>query len=202
MIKLLNAIVIVFVLTGCSPSTPQLPALSGDSVILSFGDSLTYGTGVGDDDAYPAVLERLTGLSVVNAGVPGEETPQGLKRLPQLLNEYKPALLVLCHGGNDILRKRDKNAAAENLKSMIRMARERNISVILLGVPDFGLFLSVADFYVKVAEEMQVPFDPDTLPDILSDNDLKSDQIHPNARGYHIMAEAVVKLMQKSGAIK
>ncbi|MDH5190546.1 MAG: arylesterase [Gammaproteobacteria bacterium] len=192
---------LVFV-SGCSSSVPQLPPLSPDSVILAFGDSLTYGTGVSEDDAYPAVLEQLTGFSVINAGIPGEETPQGLKRLPQLLEEYKPALLVLCHGGNDILRKRDLKKTVENIKSMINIAKQQGISVVLLGVPEFGLLLSTAEFYPQIAQELNIPFDGETIPDIESDNALKSDAIHPNKAGYRIMAEAVMTLLKQSGAIQ
>ncbi|MDH5436558.1 MAG: arylesterase [Gammaproteobacteria bacterium] len=197
-----NILLILILLTGCSSSVPQLPLLAPDSVILAFGDSLTYGSGVGEDDSYPAVLEQLTGLNVVNAGIPGEETPQGLNRLPQLLAEYKPALLILIHGGNDILRKRDLNKTVENLKAMIKIAKQHGTSVILLGVPKFGLLLSTAEFYPQIAQEFKIPFDGETIPDIESDNALKSDAIHPNAAGYRIMAEAVVTLLKESGAIK
>ena len=197
-----NILLNLILLTGCSSSVPQLPLLAPDSVILAFGDSLTYGSGVGEDDSYPAVLEQLTGLNVVNAGIPGEETPQGLDRLPQLLAEYKPALLILIHGGNDILRKRDLNKTVENLKAMIKIAKQHGTSVILLGVPKFGLLLSTAEFYPQIAQEFKIPFDGETIPDIESDNALKSDAIHPNAAGYRIMAEAVVNLLKESGAIK
>lgn len=200
----MKQIVLFFLIlvTGCSSSVPPLPPLAPDDTILAFGDSLTYGTGVGEDDSYPAVLEQLTGHTVVNAGVPGEETPQGLKRLPQLLAEYKPALLILCHGGNDILRKRDLGKTVENLKAMIKLAKQKGISVVLLGVPEFGLLLSTAEFYPEIAQEFNIPFDGETIPDIESDNALKSDAIHPNKAGYRIMAEAVVTLLNKSGAIK
>ena len=197
-----NILIILVFLTACSSSVPQLPPLAPDSVILAFGDSLTYGNGVGEDDTYPAVLEQLTGYTVVNAGVPGEETPQGLKRLPQLLEEYEPALLVLCHGGNDMIRKRNLTTTAANLRAMIEMAQQRGIGVILLGVPNFGLFLNSAEFYEQIAEEYQLSFNDEVIPDIESDNGLKSDTIHPNKAGYRMMAEAVVKLLKESGAIK
>lgn len=197
-----HVVFILLLLTACSSSVPQLPPLAPDSVILAFGDSLTYGNGVGEDDSYPAVLEQLTGYTVVNAGVPGEETPQGLKRLPQLLEEYEPALLVLCHGGNDMIRKRNLTTTAANLRAMIEMAQQRGISVILLGVPNFGLFLSSAEFYEQIAEEYQLPFNDEIIPDIESDNGLKSDAIHPNKAGYRIIAEAVVNLLKQSGAIR
>ena len=85
-------------LGACSDSKPQLPLLSADAVILAFGDSLTFGTGANSEHSYPAELARLTGLTVINAGIPGEVTAQGVRRLPALLDRYKPQLLLLCHG--------------------------------------------------------------------------------------------------------
>ena len=67
-------------LAGCTQSA-KLPPLAGDGVLLAFGDSLTFGTGAAEGESYPAVLERLTGLKVLNYGVPGEISAAGLARL-------------------------------------------------------------------------------------------------------------------------
>ncbi|MFT5394701.1 MAG: acyl-CoA thioesterase-1, partial [Gammaproteobacteria bacterium] len=139
--------------------------------------------------------------SVVNAGVPGEVTSKGLSRLADELEESKPALVVLCHGGNDILRKLPHAQAAENLREMIRMIRATGAEVVMLGVPKFGLFLDAAPFYAEVAEAEQVPIDVDILADILSDKALKSDTVHPNAAGYAKLATAVATLLREGGAL-
>jgi len=188
-------------LVACS-SQPPLPQLGPDATILAFGDSLTYGTGVEAAQSYPAVLSRLTGLDVINAGVPGEVTPEGLQRLPEVLQEVEPQLLILCHGGNDMLRKRDLKVAADNLRRMVRLAQQQGISVLLIAVPQPGLLLSPPQFYEQVAGEMNVPIETGVLSDILSERSLKSDTIHPNAKGYRLMAEAVFNLMREAGAIR
>ena len=92
-------------LNACGDTEKVFTPLAKDAVILAFGDSLTYGTGTNKNFSYPALLEKLTQHKVINKGVPGEISSAGLKRLPKLLDQYKPRLLILIHGGNDILKK-------------------------------------------------------------------------------------------------
>jgi acyl-CoA thioesterase-1 len=192
---------LVFLLiTGCD-SEPLLKPLGPKAVILAFGDSLTYGTGALREQAYPARLQTLNSQSVINAGISGEITQTGLKRLPKLLKRHNPELLILCHGGNDILRRYDLKQTRENLQQMINLARENNIQVVLIGVPQFGIFLSAAPFYEELAKTNQLPLENEVLSDILRDTRLKSDQIHPNADGYAIFAERIYSLLETSGAI-
>jgi len=197
----LSVILVAGLLLAACSSQPQLPELAPDATILAFGDSLTYGSGAGRDESYPAVLSRLSGFEVINAGVPGEVSSQGVKRLPKALDEHLPQLLILCHGGNDILQKQDLNRTADNLRSMIRMARERGVSILILAVPKPGVFMNPASFYQEVARELDVPIALDTVADILSKRSLKSDTIHPNRDGYQIMAEQIFQLMKEVGAL-
>ena len=173
-----------------------------DAVILAFGDSLTYGTGVSREESYPAILGKMTGYKVINKGVPGELSGQGLSRLPDLLDKVRPNLLILCHGGNDILRRRDNGRTKQNLRAMIMAARQRSISVVLVGVPEFALLsMESASFYLELAEEFNLPIEATILPEVESDKALKSDQIHPNAEGYNMLAKAIYHLLEESGAL-
>ncbi len=187
-------------LAGCD-SGPELPRLGADAVILAFGNSLTYGTGAGDGESYPEVLEEITGLTVVGAGVPGEVSARGLRRLPGVLEAEQPDLLILVHGGNDFLLERPRSETETNLRAMIREARSRDVPVVLVGVPEFGLLLDSAELYENVAEDMGVPLDDEILPDLLGDNRYKSDHVHPNAAGYRRMAEGVAALLRERGAL-
>lgn len=199
-----NIFILVFVLClseGCLKNPGKLSYLGKDAVILAFGDSLTFGTGAKNNESYPAVLENIIKRRVINAGIPGEVTKNGLERLPSLLDEYHPALLILCHGGNDLLRRMDEKQAVENIIIMITLAKERKIDVMLISVPRFGLLLSPAEFYQQIAEELDIPCENEILPDILKRPGLKSDQIHPNSEGYKKIAEALAKLMKERGAL-
>jgi lysophospholipase L1-like esterase len=190
----------LFTLTACGSSS-DLPRLSSNAVILSFGDSLTRGKGAEDHQSYPAVLQALTKRKVINAGINGEISEHGLNRLPALLDQHSPDLLILCHGGNDILQKRDLNRMGENVRKMISLAAERDIPVVLLGVPRPGLFLSSADIYEEIADTMGVVFIEDLIPDVLSDKSLKSDVAHPNQHGYERIAKSIYDVLQDLGAI-
>lgn len=185
---------------GCS-SSPQLTPLAPDAVIMAFGDSLTAGTGADSVSNYPAVLGRLIGHGVVNAGVPGEVTAAGLERLPQLLDQQQPALVLLCLGGNDFLQRLDPATAEQNLRAMVSLLRERGIGVVLIGVPRLGWGLEVPAWYGAIAREAGIPYEGKIVARILADRSLKSDTIHPNAAGYRQMAEALAVLLKKAGAL-
>lgn len=195
------ALLACIALAGCGEKTPTLPQLGPQDVVLAFGDSLTFGTGARADQSYPAVLEGLIGRKVVGAGVPGEVSANGLARLPGALEAAAPRLLVLCHGGNDLLRRLDEAALAANLRAMIGLARSRGVAVVLVAVPKPGLFPDAHPVYAAVADELGVPLERDALKAILTDNELKSDPIHPNARGYARLAEAVAGLLREAKAL-
>jgi len=187
-------------LAGCSDKT-KLQALNADATILAFGDSLTYGTGTSRDKAYPAVLERLINRKIINAGIPGEISKHGLSRLPALIDKHHPELIIICHGANDILRKLDLAKTHNNIQQMINLARKNNSEVVLIGVPEFSLFLSTAPMYQALADENQVPIANNILGDIIGNNSLKSDHIHPNTQGYQLLAQDIASLLKQSGAI-
>ncbi|TSA11545.1 MAG: arylesterase [Betaproteobacteria bacterium] len=201
--KLLRAcsLLLAVTLAACGGSVPKLSKLPADAIVLAFGDSLTFGTGAQPETSYPAVLEKLIGRKVWSAGVPGEVSAAGLARLPSALDYYQPRLLILCHGGNDFLRKLGDAQAAENLRAMIRLAKQKGIDVILVGVPKPGLLPSPPDFYAEIAKEFRLPYEDTALKTILRDSELKSDIAHPNAKGYAKLAESIAALLKKSGAV-
>jgi len=194
-------LVTALLLGACGDQTPKF-RLPEDAVLLAFGDSITYGTGAEKQQSYPAILSRLSGHKVINAGIPGEVSAQGKQRLPGLLDRYKPGLLILCHGGNDLLRRLNSADMKSNLEAMIDSATQRNIPVLLIGVPSFALlFLEANEIYNEVAEKYVLLYEGKVLPRVESEPDLKSDRIHPNAEGYRKIAMAVHQLLRDSGAL-
>ena len=196
----LRAAFILLVIWGCG-ERPGLERLPGDAVVLAFGDSLTYGTGAAEDESYPAQLEKLIGRRVVRAGVPGEVTAQALARLPGALDEHAPKLVLLCIGGNDFLRRLGNPQAEQNVREMVKLARNRGVAVLLIGTPEPGFTVTPPAFYAEIAKEFRLPYEEGIIGQVLKDKSLKADPIHPNARGYRVIAERLAETLKQAGAI-
>ncbi len=180
----------------------SFPHLNPDAVILAYGDSLTYGLGTTEEKSYPAILQQLSRRHVVSFGIPGERTAEGLSRLPETLDEYRPQLLILCLGGNDILHRIGQSEIEQNLERMVAVSREHGVPVLLIGVPlPSRRELKTAPLYFDISRKLEVPLEADILPEVLSDRALKSDIIHPNAEGYRLIAEAIYKKLKEDGAL-
>lgn len=189
----LAAIMLFTIITKESEDDSSHIKLRSDATILAFGDSITYGYGVSEKASYPAQLQKRTGVRVINGGISGEESSEGLQRLAKLL-EQKPDLVILCHGGNDIIQKRSVEKLKANLTQMVETIKASGAKVLLVGVPDFGLLgFKTHSIYAEVADETEVFFEDDVLSDVLSKNELKIDYIHPNEKGYKIIVDAFVK---------
>ena len=197
----LLVVLVCALVASCGGDKAKLSPLAGDAVVLAFGDSLSYGTGAGESESYPAQLEKLIGRRVVRAGVPGEVTAQALARLPGALEEHAPRLLLLCIGGNDFLRRLGNSQAESNVREMVKLARSRNVEVLLIGTPEPGFTVTPPAFYAGIAKQFALPYEDSVIGDVLRDNALKSDPIHPNARGYGLIAERLAERLRKSGAI-
>ena len=171
--------------------------LTNNDTILAMGDSLTYGFGVSPHESYPSLLSLLTGIKVINAGINGETSSEGLQRLPSVFHDSSIKFMILCFGGNDIMQRLPMKQLKANLKNMIHLAKEKNIAVLLVSVPNISLFgLSPLNLYEEVADEESIPLLSGMLANILENPSLKSDQIHPNALGYKQMAERIYKKLQ------
>ncbi|GAA0682445.1 arylesterase [Marinobacterium maritimum] len=199
--RLVGAVLLIaaLLLQGCGDS--RLEPLSENAVILAFGDSLTVGVGTSAEQSYPAVLGQLSGRRVVSSGVSGEISAQGLKRLSAELARVQPNLLILLHGGNDILRNRSTTELEGNLEAMISLAQQQNIPVVLLGVPEKRLFSDAAPLYAALAERHNLVFIEDLLAGLLRQPAMKSDAVHLNARGYRVLAEGIHQVLQEEGAL-
>ncbi|WP_250657839.1 GDSL-type esterase/lipase family protein [Alkalimarinus coralli] len=188
------------VLAGCGSS--KLEPIPKNGTILAFGDSLTVGVGTTEANSYPSVLAELTGLTVINSGVSGETTDNGLIRLREVLDNTNPDLLILLEGGNDILRNRNMSETKANLAAMIELAQSRDIPVVLIGVPQKALFSNSAPLYGELADECQLVFDDSLIAELQRSPSMKSDHVHFNEEGYRKMASDIFELLEDNGALQ
>jgi lysophospholipase L1-like esterase len=117
------------------------------------------------------------------------------------VSEHKPRLVIVCLGGNDMLRKVADAEIRRNLGAIVKTLKERGVAVVLVGVPRPALITSAPEFYAEVAKEFGVPYEGKVVTSVLYSNETKSDPIHPNAKGYRRMAEAIEELLRKAGAV-
>jgi len=196
---ILAALVLCSQLTACGDDDGLKPLAAGDQ-ILAFGDSLTAGKGTSERTAYPAVLESLSGYRVINAGISGETTSEGRQRLPEVLQEHDPELVILFEGGNDILQNLSASETKSNLADMIAQIKSHGAQLILVGVPEKSLFSSAAPWYAELAEEHQLPLQKNIVSKLLKKPAMKSDSVHFNEAGYRALAESIHTLLAESGA--
>jgi len=176
------------------------PSLSSQQTILAVGDSLTNGYGAPAGESYPEHLQKMTSLHIVKSGINGELSSEGVRRLPLLLQRYRPKLTLLCYGGNDILQKRPVQQLKENLKKMIALCHTKGSDVLLIAVPHATLFgLAPLSAYEEVAKETQTPLLSGSLSTILETPSMKSDMVHPNAKGYKTLAKDIYEAMKRYG---
>ena len=199
MSRALLALLLSLFLWACGDST--LAPLPPGSRILAFGDSLTQGVGVSPAASYPSVLAELTGFEVINAGISGETTVDGLPRLAGELERVDPQFFILIEGGNDILRNLGAPQTKANLAAMLDLAAARNLPVLLVGVPEKNLFSSVAPLYDELADEYPVLYERTLIGDLMRKPRFKSDAVHFNERGYRQMAETIADKLREAGAI-
>jgi acyl-CoA hydrolase len=179
--------------------------LSPGSRVLAFGDSVTYGTGANPGEDWPTLLGEATGWEVVNAGVVGDTAEAGKSRIGPLLEEHQPALVIIEIGGNDFLHRRSGNDVKQDLKVLVDAVRSSGAQAVLVGVPSLSLLAVVAgkpddsSIYGELGKEAGVPVISDVFSDVLSQPDLRADQIHPNAAGYRKMADGIHSALKQLG---
>ena len=191
---------------GCAPSPAPLAPLASSDVILAFGDSLTHGTGASRGQDYPAQLSALIGRQVVASGVRGEKSEGALRRFAAELRRVRPALVIVCTGGNDFLRKVDEMKTEENLRKITAIAKSENIPMILVAVPRASLLSFIVPLnhpmFARVAADTGLWLEDSALKNILSNPAMTSaDSIHPNELGYLEMAKAIADLLRRAGAV-
>ncbi len=190
---------LTFILISCGED--KLQKLNHAQPIVAFGDSLTAGVGVNEMEAYPQKLAHISGFKVINEGVSGEATAEGLARLTSVLEKHEPQLVILLEGGNDILRNYNLTQTKQNLSQMIEQIQSRNIQLVFLGVPEKNIFSDSADLYDELAQQYGLVYDGEIISELIKKKRYKSDPIHFNATGYQKLAERVYEILEDNGAL-
>lgn len=178
------------------------------SVVLAFGDSVTFGTGAGPGDDWPTQLAAATGWRIVNAGIPGDTAEAAKRRIGSLLEEHRPGLVIIEIGGNDFLRRRPHSAVKEDVRAIVRQVKASGAQAVLVAVPELSLLGAVtrrpsdAAIYAELAKEEQVLLIPDVFSEVLARPELLADQIHPNAAGYRRMAGELAGALGRGGLLR
>jgi lysophospholipase L1-like esterase len=201
---LLAALLSLLAACGGQRAEPLPPG----SVVLALGDSLTAGYGLDPEQAWPALLAARTGWQIVNGGVSGDQTADALARLPALMDAHAPKLVLVTLGGNDMLRKLPEAQTRGNLARILALTGSRGAQPVLLATPRPSVAgvvfqrLSAAPFYAEIARERKVPLIEDAIAEVLSDPDLKLDQLHPNAEGQRVLADKLFDALRKLGYVR
>lgn len=195
---------VVLALPACGDKPKFTPLPSGAKVV-ALGDSLTFGYGVDKAQSYPSVLASKTGWQVENLGVNGDTSQDVLSRLSMVVDK-NPKLVLLGVGGNDVLRRVNPTTTKNNLTQIIQTLQAKQIPVVLIAQPHLSasaLFGKASDnpVYQQVADDTGVPLLPKVWSEILSDNSLKSDQIHANAMGYAYFADKLHEFLRQLGYV-
>lgn len=171
--------------------------------IIAFGDSLTAGYGANAGEDYPSDLAKLLGRDVINAGVSGDTTDSALARLDADVLQHDPRIVIIGLGGNDFLRGEPIATTEANLRNIIRQVQAAGAMVVVLGFDFPSITANYRRMYKRVASDERCLLIPEMLHGIIANPALKSDEIHPNAKGYALMAERVAgpmkKLIRKAG---
>ena len=183
-------------LGGCSRDKTRAQAVPAGATVLALGDSLTFGTGASTETSYPAVLAGLTGWNVVNAGVSGDTSAQALARLPALLAEHQPKLVIVSIGGNDFLRKLPESDTRTHVHAICKQSLDAGAQVLLVAVPRATVAAALGQMtdhalYAEVSKDLKIPLQREAWGEVLAQPDLRADAVHANARGYAQFARSV-----------
>ena len=195
-VRVAGAGLLAAALAGCGRDNKTAQPVPPGSTVLALGDSLTFGTGASAETSYPTVLAGLTGWNVVNAGVPGDTSAQALARLPALLAEHRPKLVIVSIGGNDFLRKLPESDTRANVHAACKLALESGAQVLLVAVPRATVAAALGQMtdhalYAEVAKDLNIPLQREGWGEVLAQAELRSDQVHANAKGYAQFARSV-----------
>ena len=195
-------------LGACRSRKPRLQPVAAGATVLALGDSLTAGLGAPTGQDWPSLLSGMTGWRVVNGGVSGDTSSQGLARLPALLQAHHPALVIVGLGGNDFLRRQPADGTRQALTEIVRAVQAQGAQVVLQAIPQptalaaAGLTPADHPLYAELARELDVPLLENLWGPILVKPELRADTVHANAQGYATFAHSLAQGLRQLGLLQ
>lgn len=180
----------LIIFSGCANSGIKNLDAKGSSIIC-FGDSITFGYGANPGEDYPTALEKMVKLPVINAGVDGDTTFAALERLENDVLVKSPRLVIVEFCGNDFLKKISREDTVKNLARIIGRIQDTGAMVALVDISAGMFFKEYRQAFKKLAHEKKAIFIPAVLSRIITNPSMKSDFLHPNGRGYKIVANRI-----------
>ena len=167
---------------------------SSARAVVAFGDSLTFGKGAEKNESYPAILESKLGITIKNMGKNGETTTSALKKIERVKAE-EPDLVLITLGGNDLMRKLPSSETISNLEKIFTELQDLGALVVYLAIkPPLSSSKWVSSIE-DVCEKHGVLYVPTIMKGLWTKPSLMSDTIHPNSRGYKIIAQRVLTIL-------
>jgi lysophospholipase L1-like esterase len=162
---------------------------------VAFGDSLTEGYGASEGHDYPTVLGQRLGVKIVNLGVSGHTTADGLRRVEEVV-ALEPRVVLLCLGGNDALQGARREATFANLAGIVDRLQQQGAFVVLIGVRSASLRDKNEAWFSRLAKENRALYVPNILKGVFARPVYMSDALHPNDEGYRLIAERLEKVLR------
>ena len=158
--------------------------------IVCFGDSLTQGFGSTDNQSYPYYLQKLVNLPVINKGINGNTSKDGLNRTDDIL-QFKNSIIIVEFGANDFFQQIQISETRKNMEQIVDKLKQDNI-VVLVSTEDKQLN-KLYSMLKSLAKEKNILFINGILNEIWNDKSLFSDDVHPNSTGYKLVADKIYK---------
>ncbi len=177
-------------LSGCS-KTPVVNEGNAGRHVICFGDSITAGNGVAPGKDYPSFLRERTDWPVINAGNSGDTTRDALRRLERDVLSHDPYLVIVEFGANDFFKHMPLNETMRNVENIVCRIQEQGAIVAVVEVRIGLIRNEYAQGFRKITKKRGALFIPDIMKGISFDSKLKSDAIHPNARGYALISDRI-----------
>ncbi len=176
----------------------SLPAITVNTKIVAFGDSLVSGYGATAGNDFVSVLSRRIGVTIVNKGINGDTTASALLRVDRDVTSLRPDIVIVLLGGNDILQRTGRTELFANLKIIVQKIQDNGAKVIVVGLDDEIFGVDYESGYRNVAAETGAAYVPNVLDGLLGDRTYSSDGVHPNDRGNQVIADRIFPILQNT----